>query len=536
MERTGLLPVESKQELWVSHNGSRSFRRAKAYETVYSPNGNIDYKTGVGEYMYDEKKQPNAIKSIENLEGYAPSFRQSIRYNVFNRVESVSEGADSLSFAYGVDQQRFKTFLYKNNVLVKEKHFAEDYEVEIAGGKKREIHYVAAPTGLVAVLIRSASADSLFYVCTDHLGSIIAIADATGKVLERRSFDAWGRERNPDNWDDYSVAIAGRLDRGYTGHEHLPQFGLINMNARLYDPVLGRFLSPDPFVQSPLFSQNFNRYSYVLNNPLKYTDPDGEKILSLGTVFSFFTDFVKTIFTGGLDPTSGSARDNAWRNFDPTAPWSKTNHALMIDDGLFNGSFKQVVSRFTREFPQEILGYHVAQIENLVGLVNKVSYFDGATVINTNYLANDNIQRDQYGNEISGGQCGSAFTLGSFINGPSEMLASPNDPTFVHEYGRYLQSQAEGPAYLFYTAIPNLVWGGNDDDTSYDANARALIYFNKHYGTMTYGTTLGNFSWDFTPTYGTPIPGYDPNKPFDDPSNQAALKNNMRTIRKIMKI
>ena len=61
------------------------------------------------------------------------------------------------------------------------------------------------------------------------------------------------------------------LGRGYTGHEHLDWFGLINMNARLYDPSLGRFLSPDPHVQAPDFSQNFNRYSYCLNNPLKYT-------------------------------------------------------------------------------------------------------------------------------------------------------------------------------------------------------------------------------------------------------------------------
>ena len=66
------------------------------------------------------------------------------------------------------------------------------------------------------------------------------------------------------------------LARGYTGHEHLTVFGLINMNARLYDPALGRFLSPDPYVQSPDNSQNYNRYSYCLNNPLRYSDPSGK--------------------------------------------------------------------------------------------------------------------------------------------------------------------------------------------------------------------------------------------------------------------
>ncbi len=70
------------------------------------------------------------------------------------------------------------------------------------------------------------------------------------------------------------------LGRGYTGHEHIPWFGLINMNARLYDPAIGRFLSPDPYVQAPDFTQNLNRYSYCLNNPFKYSDPNGEFIIS----------------------------------------------------------------------------------------------------------------------------------------------------------------------------------------------------------------------------------------------------------------
>jgi RHS repeat-associated protein len=66
---------------------------------------------------------------------------------------------------------------------------------------------------------------------------------------------------------------------GFTGHEHLPEFGLINMNARLYDPLLGRFLSPDPYVVDAGYLQDFNRYSYARNNPLVYVDPEGESIL-----------------------------------------------------------------------------------------------------------------------------------------------------------------------------------------------------------------------------------------------------------------
>jgi hypothetical protein len=46
-------------------------------------------------------------------------------------------------------------------------------------------------------------------------------------------------------------------------------------NGRVYDPIIGRFLSPDPVIQAPDFTQNYNSYSYCLNNPLKYIDPNG---------------------------------------------------------------------------------------------------------------------------------------------------------------------------------------------------------------------------------------------------------------------
>ena len=86
-----------------------------------------------------------------------------------------------------------------------------------------------------------------------------------------------GRRRNRGNWS-YTLTSDPDLlvSRGFTGHEWLPWFNLYNMNGRLYDPVVGRFLSPDNYVQMPDFSQNFNRYSYCLNNPLAYVDPSGE--------------------------------------------------------------------------------------------------------------------------------------------------------------------------------------------------------------------------------------------------------------------
>ena len=124
----------------------------------------------------------------------------------------------------------------------------------------------------------------------DHLGSIVALSNAMGDVIARMGFDSWGNRRDiqapepawfqwtepPGVWSD---AMLSETPRGYTGHEHLDDHGIIHMNGRIYDPQLARFLQADPFVED---TGTLNRYTYVHNNPLLYTDPSG--YLSLGDV------------------------------------------------------------------------------------------------------------------------------------------------------------------------------------------------------------------------------------------------------------
>ena len=93
------------------------------------------------------------------------------------------------------------------------------------------------------------------------------------------SYEAFGKRRSGD-WRAASAISTGLVlpkftNRGYTGHEHVDEMGLIHMNGRVYDPELGRFLSADPNIQAPHNTQSYNRYAYVMNNPLKYTDPSG---------------------------------------------------------------------------------------------------------------------------------------------------------------------------------------------------------------------------------------------------------------------
>ncbi len=116
----------------------------------------------------------------------------------------------------------------------------------------------------------------------DHLGSVSAITDHTGAVLQRLAYDPFGKRRNTNgSYDEFGTIVMdwstqpGLTDRGFTGHEHLDDIGLVHMNGRIFNPTLATFMQADPFVQDPGNLQNYNRYAYCFNNPLGCTDPSG---------------------------------------------------------------------------------------------------------------------------------------------------------------------------------------------------------------------------------------------------------------------
>jgi RHS repeat-associated protein len=139
--------------------------------------------------------------------------------------------------------------------------------------------FIFGPTGMVAIHQKmNNKEEQIFYAHSDHLGSVMGFTDDSGAIVQGSvaSFDAWGNRRDPETWQPYTGTPPALLfDRGYTGHEHIEQAGLINMNGRVYDPLVARFLSPDPFIQAPAYSQSFNRYSYVMNDPINLVDRSG---------------------------------------------------------------------------------------------------------------------------------------------------------------------------------------------------------------------------------------------------------------------
>jgi len=242
----------------------------------YAANGNITQKTDAGSYSYLNSK-PNAIESVTNPHGDISSFQQDISYAPFNKASTITEGDYQLAIIYGSDQQRAKSDLFFQGALMSSRYFVGNYEKQVSQGFIQEIHYINAGDGLAAIYVLENGVGNLYYVYKDNLGSVITITDQGGNKIAEQSFDAWGRFRNPNDWSYSSIPpIPAWLYRGFTGHEHLPAFGLINMNGRMYDPILGLMLSPDPMLMDNTNTQAYNGYSYALNNPMKYVDPTGE--------------------------------------------------------------------------------------------------------------------------------------------------------------------------------------------------------------------------------------------------------------------
>jgi RHS repeat-associated protein len=292
-----------------------------------------------------------------------------------------------------------------------------------------------------------------------------------------------------------SKETPGHVTLNKSSNPQIKQIKVQTMNGRVYDPLLGRFLSPDNYVQMPDFSQNFNRYAYALNNPLVYTDPSGEIIW---TAITGVVDFIATaFFKGGLDPTSSRARQNAWRDFDPTAEWSKTNKAWKIDVGTFarfdGDNFGQrlwdATKRFTWELPQTVIGNVSSHYVNLgANNVKTVNYYGGATVVETH--------TDDWG----------GVTLGNIIIGDDDIIEEgisfQDNELFQHEYGHYLQSGDAGWLYYPKYGIPSLIdankngyWEHTKHWNEQDADRRAAQFFHSRY------PDYSGWDWDGNPIY-----------------------------------
>ena len=231
---------------------------------TYGDDGNILSRTGMGTYGYLSSK-PHAVTQVDNTDYLIASASQQIDYHPSGKAMLIREGENSQRLFYGPDGTRWLQVDSVNGQTVSKTYYDDDFEMRVAGNHTHKYHYLEE--GLLTYKYDSSVTDH-YYLLTDNVGSITHVVNGEGGTVFDAKYDSWGKQKVTNN----SIGFF----RGYGGHEMLPQYRLVNMDGRMYDYALGRFLSPDNYVQEPDNSQSFNRYTYCLNNPLKYTDPSGE--------------------------------------------------------------------------------------------------------------------------------------------------------------------------------------------------------------------------------------------------------------------
>jgi RHS repeat-associated protein len=299
---------------------------------TYAQNGNMLSRSSVGEFAYDTGK-PHAIGKVSQPTTVTDKISdkpQDITYTAFGKVKTITEGEYSTEFTYGPDEELRMEVTKRNGQLVRIRYRLGDlYEVIREAGKSEDkvVCYIEGFDGLAAAQVKETGKDeALYFVHKDHLGSVLQLTNESGVVVETRSYDAWGSPRKIETGERLKE-FSWLINRGYTEHEHLIEYRLINMQGRLYDPLVCRFLSPDPYIQSPENSQSYNRYAYCLNNPLMYKDPNGE-------LFWFIAGAIIGAYIGGSAANHWKWNPTKW-NFSNSDTWAYMAFGSLV--GGFGG-------------------------------------------------------------------------------------------------------------------------------------------------------------------------------------------------------
>ncbi|MBM7335095.1 MAG: RHS repeat-associated core domain-containing protein [Alcanivorax sp.] len=300
------------------NDANLSFSQTAQYDVA----GNITERNDVGVYQYGEgcvheqtsyQPGPQAVTSVQGQRNQQYCYDaagnmvkgggRDISYTAFNKPISITSDDAEIAFVYGPDQNMIKRTTDTNSGIVTKWMFADYERVESTASGAPSLRERWTLPGGVVVSVEDDDLESKKeeYLFSDTLGSVAAVTNGMGAVSERYRYDPWGRPRETLDWSAISDVAwfdmerdQGATGKGFTGHEMLDQVGIVHMGGRIYDPTIGRFLSADPVVKGLDNAESYNRYSYVLNSPMSYTDPSGYSWLS--DTWDDITDFVKDHF------------------------------------------------------------------------------------------------------------------------------------------------------------------------------------------------------------------------------------------------
>ena len=268
--------------------GSNPYSHTYAYDAI----GNITSKSDVGNYTYLYGNKPHAVRQAGNI-----SFQYDANGNMTQRYDGGTSVTLDLTWNYdnkpsvisrrvgGGASQPYLTFTYDGNSqrVKKYNHFTGSTTLYFG-----EVYEIRNETGIIHLFANNQRVVSvqedgrMQYYHGNHLNSASVVTDGEGNTKETIEYYPFGAYRLRTDLD----AAFPNVNYTFTGQEDDDETGLLNYKARLYDPLLGRFISADSLVPEPGNLQAFNRYSYCLNNPVVYTDPSGQ--FSLGDVFNSF--------------------------------------------------------------------------------------------------------------------------------------------------------------------------------------------------------------------------------------------------------
>jgi RHS repeat-associated protein len=257
-------------------------------DVSYDAMGNLTWRSDVGSYSYHATKKHAVVSAGGVGYGYDAGGQmttrngQAISWKSYALPSLINgSGGSSSEFFYTPERQRWKQQASYAGTSEQTIYIGGLIEKVTRGGQTAWRHAIRAAEGTVAIYTReSGGSNAIHYPLGDHLGSVEAITDGAGAVAVRLSYAPFGQRRNAAGWSGNPSAgdwagITATTRHGYTGHEHLDNLSLIHMNGRVYDPYIGRFTSADPLIDGAALTAGWNRYSYVRNNPLSFTDPSG---------------------------------------------------------------------------------------------------------------------------------------------------------------------------------------------------------------------------------------------------------------------
>ncbi|MCY1000864.1 FG-GAP-like repeat-containing protein [Myxococcus sp. MISCRS1] len=226
-------------------------------------------------YEYDHRGNQLAMRDSQG------ALVRSVQYTPANLPENITSSsgtAPSSTVRFDYDASGTRVRKYADNGQDDETVYVGGlYQRRKQGSTVTHIVSIPSPEGVVAELSwqEGSTSESTRYFLNDPQGSPDTVTDASGAVLERIKYEPFGGRRQSTNLAQASATNHSGARRGFTGHEQDDELGLINMRGRIYDPRMMKFLSVDPVIAEPGSAQAYNAYSYVLNNPTRYTDPSG---------------------------------------------------------------------------------------------------------------------------------------------------------------------------------------------------------------------------------------------------------------------